>query len=198
MPSNHNEMQAMRIAARNGLHFHIDRNNYLTEHAGWKSETRPATEAEQSMWAALCPPEWCNIPWYDEVPSLDAIPDELVGSLYCKKGPVYLNAADIAVLRRIDGFEVCTMRELLLDRMIGTFEEEPIYAVREVPKGYVYLPQKKVGCLHWRPNPKVREIRPSLDPEAEMDIGFAGPGFNLRPLMVDGGWPGVRAKLRTA
>ena len=54
-PLNVGEDRVKRIANRLGLHFHIDQFDHLTEHRGWKSETRPATDPELQMWNAMLP-----------------------------------------------------------------------------------------------------------------------------------------------
>jgi len=168
-PFGRDEDQLRRVSARHGLHFHINQFGYLTEHAGWKSETRPATDSELQMWQALMPdmPLWR--PGHEDIPDipvLDATEGELDYALI-GEDPFTLNAADVAVLRRMEGFTPCNDRESLQRGLIGhyrgrgPFEPAPIYVSRVIPKGYYYR-----GIIEaWRPPEGERVLEPEMDPQ---------------------------------
>ncbi len=128
--------QYRRIAARHHLHFHIDQFNWLTEHAGWKSESREATEPEQQMWRALCP----EVPPFEgwpprEIETLDATAEEFAHSIV-GEGPYTLSPEDAQVLRGLPEFVPCSDPEQLGRGLIGHFGKAPIHISEAIPKGY--------------------------------------------------------------
>lgn len=162
------------MAARHHLHFHIDQFGYLTEHAGWKSETREATDAELQMWLALCP-EFPPGKWPPyEVPALDATQKELADCLV-GSGPYTLNAQDAILLRTAPGFRPCLVRELLQEGILGYFEGATIHVSRAIPKGYYY---QGVVEQQQETSEDGRITSLDLDPLLEGTIQM-----NLRPLM---------------
>lgn len=168
-PINRDEDQLRRVAARYGLHFHINQFGYLTEHRGWKSETRPATDSELQMWQAMVPevPYWRpgdgDVP---DIPVLDATEGELAYNLL-GEDPFTLNAADLATLRRMEGFTPCNDRANLQRGLVGHYQARgpwgpaPIYVSRAIPKGYFYS-----GAIErWQPSEGERVLEPEMDPQ---------------------------------
>lgn len=162
-PFNRDEDQLRRVAARHGLCFHINQFSYLTEHRGWKSETRQATDEEVQMWVTIFPgmPIWR--PGHEDIPAvpvLDATEGELAYNLL-GDGPFTLNVADFAVLRHMEGFAPCNDRESLQRGLIGHYQGPPIYVSRAIPKGYFYQ-----GAIEaWRPPEGERVLEPEMDPQ---------------------------------
>jgi hypothetical protein len=39
-----------------------------------------------------------------------------------------------------------------------------VHVCREIPHGYFISELEKIPCLHWRPDPVVRQLRPEPDP----------------------------------
>ena len=171
--------QLRRVANRHELHFHIDQFGYLTEHAGWKSETREATEPELQMWEILVglTKRRLDDP-IRETPVLDAIPAELEDVLW--KGPYTLCAVDFVVLRGLEGFEPCNEREKLLRGLVGHYREAEyrdadIYVSRVIPKGYFYQ-----GIIErFQPPEGERVVDPGLSATIEMTIGVELRGFGV-------------------
>lgn len=135
--------QLRRVANRHGLHFHIDQFGYLTTHAGHKSETREATDAELQMWRALVPglTEWLPGKAPGEVPVLDITPSELEDAIW--KGAYSLNVVDAAALRRFKEYtnrseQERLQQEKLRQGLIGHYREAIIYVSPIIPKGYYY------------------------------------------------------------
>ncbi len=172
LPIQYKQDQSKRIAARFGLHFHIDEFGYLTEHAGWKSETRRATDEELQMWELL-------VPGWRSVKVLDVTPDELMSTLWWRTGPVYLNPLDIEPLLYIKGFEAELDREELKDGRFGKLENAILYVVREVPHGYFYWNGRRVEPWHWQPPEGERTLRPELDADVQFKLQMG-----LEPLMI--------------
>lgn len=173
-PFTQDEDQLRRAASRHGLCFHINQFGYLTEHAGWKSEERPATDPELAMWWALVGMS----PWRpgDDlvgVPVPDATAEELEYALW--GGPYTLSAADLATLRLLEGFVPYLDRERLLRGLVGRYKDADIYVSRAIPKGYYYE-----GTIPlWRPPEGGRQLDPGLPPELEAMVRVEMRAFGV-------------------
>lgn len=177
LPIEHNRIQARRAGKRVGLGwFYIDEWGQVPDGDPW--ETREATDAEKEMWVLLTGLDYCiKPPWErnQEMPSLDAIPKEFEEVWF--HAAVTFNAADFAVLRRLDGLNPNTDRETLQEGLVAFWERDvchdedgnylgemvkrtfPVYINRMVPKGYYLRQALKV----WRPPPGERVLAPVLD-----------------------------------
>lgn len=189
------ERNLERMAARHGFTFHID-GSYLTPHAGWKSETREATEEEQSMWYQI-------VGDFDPE-KLPATPEEVYSSFLYRDGPFTINAEDFQALRQLSrNFDPATERSQLLSGLMGWFipgdtdrpstAEEvlaymvgdkprpagiPVYVSRAIQVGFFY--EGHEPALHARVLPgEPRQLAPEL-PEG-LDWKIMG---DLKPFTV--------------
>jgi len=174
-PWDSHTVRAKRIAARCHLAFHIEmspnphvRIGWLTEHAGWKSETREATEPELDMWQAM------------ETAAGDltrATLQELQNTLSYREGICYLNAIDLVTLRHDPEFTPELRREELQDGHVGNYNKLRVYLSREIPPGWAYLPDERDEQLHWKPPSGEKQVRPPID--------FTRFPMYCHPLLVD-------------
>lgn len=180
--------QYHRASARHGLDFHVDQYGYYVEHAGWKSETRPATDAEKMLWRHLVPelPIWDM--WSDagvpEVQALNAVPEEFQSCVWGPE-PHTLSAQDVAVLLRLQAFTPCNTRTDLQRGLCGWYTNPedreptptPIYVSRLVPKGYYYH-----GSLEtWRPPTGERVLAPELTPDQKNTVRHRFSSLTCQP-----------------
>lgn len=197
------EENLRRVARRLGLHFHIDcwlygtnkllGHGMLTEHAGHKSETREATDAELQMWLRMIPDGFNP----EELP---ATPKEVEDSFRYRKGPFTINATDFQAFRGLrDNFDPCVERVKMLTGLFGWFsmskpkdplfqiayrgeddpDARPVYVSRQIPVGFFY--EGHHPELHYIPVPGApRQLAPEIPAEL-----IAKVGMSLEPFQVD-------------
>jgi hypothetical protein len=172
-PFNFEEENCKRLAARYSLGFHIH-GSYLTTHAGWKSETREATEAEQALWDKFCTVE----------EFLPATLKEVEDCLPYHEGPFTVNPVDMVPILEL-GYKVfrpCAQREFLEIGLFGWIvnpklegitqvEKAPIYVSRHIPIGFYYEGDPIPEITHWKA-PKIREIK-TIPDEILHKVSFA-------------------------
>lgn len=164
-PIDHEENQAKRISARLGLDFYINRFDHVIEFSDHKSESRPATDPELQMWMKLVPHDWLET--VKSNGTLDAVPDELVGTFSYYEGLVYLNPYDLSILMSIRRFVPCTAWNELIGGKFGTFyygdgKSASIYVSRIIPKGYILKSSFIIEDLRWHMQPGIRQMKPEI------------------------------------
>jgi len=168
-PIHREQDQYHRVAARHQLTFHIDKFGYITEHRGWKSETREASYYELEMWQSLCyelpPVEWPP----SEIPTLDATPEEFCSSIL-GDDPFTISSFDVSVIMHMKEFTPCMNRNDLKRGLIGHFNRKlwntPIYVSRAIPKGYIWC--GVIEC--WQPKSNERELEPDISQHIKSKI----------------------------
>lgn len=145
----HESQQCRRMACRLGFHFHINECNNLIEHAGWKSEERPATEIELAMWERLTPPDW------KAGETLDLTREELDGTCPRLGDCYYVGSEDFARMRMFLEADLECNPDLvrLREGWFGTYKEARFYVTSLIPKGYHYRTNTLVPELIVRPDP---------------------------------------------
>lgn len=126
-----------RLAARHGLSFHIEL-GHVTTHAGYKSETRPATEEEMELWTALTQP--------DDTGYLPATWKEIYDTLGYRTGHATISPIDFQqVIRHAtkETWEPITDADTLRAGYFGILKHTTgygshIHVSRAIPCGYFY------------------------------------------------------------
>ena len=178
-PFNYNTQVADQRAARHGLDFCIDEYNYYVEYRGWKSENRPATDAELVMWSLLNG---------DLSKAPEAETAEVYDSLEFLKGYVYINAADFAAIRRRkNGFSHSNdrIKEGIYGTLAPTYEGQTgmafICVSRYIPPGCYFQSDKQVDELHWELSPEAKAPRPDLSKSLRQKMEFEMKVYKKEP-----------------